>query len=166
MKRIHLLRFEGAPEALAGLFAAVRAEGLRAGWLDLGAAEPDASHTDSAGTSGAGEAGSPTGGPGVDSAVTAGAFRAAAVAPGRVVSVKAVTGPPVLRDLLREHFLGCALVVVRPGGEGSAFEAELGEVPALEAVGGRFRVTPPGQAALDLSPEELAARLRRPRPWG
>jgi hypothetical protein len=83
-----------------------------------------------------------------------------------VVSVKRVTGPPVLRDLLREHFLGCALVVVRSGGTGSALEVELAEAPALEAVAGRLRVAAPGQAARELSPEELAALLRRPRPWG
>ena len=167
MKRILLLRFKGEPAALGALFAAVRAEGLRAGWLDLGAAGPGASDTGSAGTSGAEAAGgSPTGGQGVGSAVSAGAFRAAAVAPGRVVSVKAVTGPPVLRDLLREHFLGCALVVVRPGGDCDPLDAELAEIPALEAAGGRLRVTPPGQAAVDLAPEELAASLRRPHPWG
>jgi hypothetical protein len=145
MKRIHLLRYEGEPAALEALFEAIRAEGLRAGWLELDS-QPG----------GEGPAGD---------AVEAGAFRAAAVVPGRVVSVKRVTGPPVLRDLLREHFLGCALVVVRPGGAGGGLEAELAEAPALEAFGGKFRVTPPGQSALDLAPEELAARLRRPRPW-
>lgn len=146
MKRIHLLRYEGEPAALEALFEAIRAEGLRAGWLELDS-QPGGERT-------AGDA------------VEAGAFRAAAVVPGRVVSVKRVTGPPVLRDLLREHFLGCALVVVRPGGAGSALEAELAEVPILEPVGESLRVRPPGQAALDLAPEELAARLRRPRPWG
>lgn len=150
MKRVHMLRYDGEPSALAGLFAAVRAEGLRAGWLELGA----------------GAMGSSAQGPDVGSAVEAGAFRAAAVAAGRVVSVKAIAGPPVLRDLLREHFLGCALVVVRPGRAASGFEADLGEVPVLEAVEGRLRVTAPGQAALDLAPADLAARLRRPRPWG
>lgn len=144
MKRIHLLRYEGEPAALEALFEAIRAEGLRAGWLELDS-QPG----------GAGPAGD---------AVAAGAFRAATVAPGRVVSVKRVAGPPVLRDLLREHFLGCALVVVR-GGEGSALDAELAEAPILEPVGESLRVRPPGQSALDLAPEELAARLRRPRPW-
>jgi hypothetical protein len=146
MKRIHLLRYQGEPGALEALFEAIRAEGLRAGWLELD---------------------SQPGGEGpAETAVAAGAFRAAAVVPGRVVSVKRVTGPPVLRDLLREHFLGCALVVVRPGGGGSPLDAELAEVPALEPGPGGFRVTMPGQAALELSPAELAARLRRPRPWG
>jgi hypothetical protein len=145
VKRIHLLRYEGEPAALEALFTAVRAEGLRAGWLQV---DPERREE----------------GPVAD-AVEAGAFRAAAVAPGRVASVKPVAGPPVLRDLLREHFLGCALVVVRPGGAASALDAERAEVPALEPAGGKFRVTPPGQAALELAPAELAARLRRPRPW-
>ena len=146
MKRIHLLRYEGEPAALEALFAAVRAEGLRAGWLQVDPVRREE-------------------GPAGD-AVEAGAFRAAAVAPGRVASVKRVAGPPVLRDLLREHFLGCTLVVVRPGGAGSALDAELSEAPILEPVGESLRVRPPGQAALDLAPEALAARLRRPRPWG
>jgi hypothetical protein len=145
VKRIHLLRYEGEPAALEALFEAIRAEGLRAGWLELD---------------------SQPGGEGpAETAVAAGAFRAAAVVPGRVVSVKRVTGPPVLRDLLREHFLGCALVVVRPGGTGSGLEGELAEAPILEPVGESLRVRPPGQAALELAPAELAARLRRPRPW-
>jgi uncharacterized protein YbbC (DUF1343 family) len=146
VKRIHLLRYEGEPAALEALFAAVRAEGMRAGWLQ---ADPERREEGPAGD-----------------AVEAGAFRAAAVAPGRVASVKRVAGPPVLRDLLREHFLGCTLVVVRPGGAGSALDAELSEAPILEPVGESLRVRPPGQAALDLAPEALAARLRRPRPWG
>ena len=145
MKRIHLLRYYGEPAALEALFAAVRAEGLRAGWLELGGQI----HPEAAG----------------ETAVAAGAFRAAAVAPGRVVSMKAVAGPPVLRDLLREHFLGCALVVVRPAGAGSVLAADLADVPALEAAGDKLRVRLPDQAALDLSPADLAARLRRPRPW-
>lgn len=145
MKRIHLLRYKGEPAALEALFEAIRAEGLRAGWLELD---------------------SQPGGEGLaGDAVKAGAFRAAAVVPGRVVSVKRVTGPPVLRDLLREHFLGCALVVVRPGGPGSPLDPELAEAPVLEAAAERLRVTLPGQVAHELSPEELAASLRRPRPW-
>jgi hypothetical protein len=145
VKRIHLLRYQGEPTALEALFAAVRAEGLRAGWLQ---ADPVRREEGPAGL-----------------AVEAGAFRAAAVAPGRVASVKRVAGPPVLRDLLREHFLGCALVVVRPGGAGSALDAELAEVPTLELGPDGYRITAAGQAAHELSAEALAARLRRPHPW-
>jgi len=146
VKRIHLLCHEGPADTLAPLFEAARREGLRVGWLDLGAA-PDAVP------------------PALGEALDRGAFRAAAVAPGRTVAAKARSGPPVLRDLLREHFLGCALVVVRPGGGGEA-HPELEEVPRLEAGDGRFRVVPPAGDGLELSAEALAARLRRPRPWG
>lgn len=146
MKRIHLLRHDGDPAALGPLFEAARREGLRVGWLDLGAA-----------------AEAPP--PALGAALDGGAFRAAAVAPGRAVAAKARSGPPVLRDLLREHFLGCALVVVRPGGGGET-HAELAEAPRLEAEGDRFRVVPPAGAALQLTAGALAARLRRPRPWG
>lgn len=147
MKRIHLLCHDGGPEALAPLFEAARREGLRVGWLDLAAA---------------GEEAVP---PALGPALEGGAFRAAAVAPGRTVAAKARSGPPVLRDLLREHFLGCALVVVRPAGGGEA-HPELEGAPRLEAEGGRFRVVPPAGAALELSADALAGRLRRPRPWG
>lgn len=146
MKRIHLLRHDGPPAALAPLFEAARREGLRVGWLDLGAA-PETLLPPELGT-----------------AVDEGAFRAAAVAPGRVVAAKALTGPPVLRDLLREHFLGCVLVVVRAA-EGAAAAPELAEVPALEAEAEGFRVTPLDGAAQVCSADALAARLRRPRPW-
>lgn len=152
MKRIHLLRWGGEepPAALGSLFAAARAAGLRVGWLDLAAAPP------------------PPAPPSLEPAASAGAFRAVAVGGGRAVSVKATGGPPVLGDLLREHFLGCALVVVSepPGGAGEArLAAELGDAPRLERAGDRWRVTPAGSAARELPVEELVARLRRPRPW-
>lgn len=154
MKRIHLLRHDGPPAALGPLFEAARREGLRVGWLDLGAAE-------------APEAGGASGGapPELETALAEGAFRAGAVAPGRVMAAKALTGPPVLRNLLREHFLGCALVVVRAA-EGAAAAPELAEVPALEPEAEGFRVTPLDGAAQVLSADALAARLRRPRPFG
>lgn len=142
MKRIHLLRHDGPPTGLVPLFEAARREGLRVGWLDLGAAEAP---------------------PELDAAVAGGAFRAVAVGAGRVVAMKAPAGPPVLRDLLREHFLGCALVVVRPG-EGAAPELEA--VPRLEAGADDYRVVQPHGTPRGLTPEALAARLRRPRPWG
>lgn len=146
MRRIHLLRHDGPAESLVPLFEAARREGLRVGWLDLGAAAEALP-------------------PALGEALDGGAFRAAAVAPGRTVAAKARSGPPVLRDLLREHFLGCALVVVRPGGGGEA-HPELEEAPWLEAEGGRFRVVPPAGAALELTADALAARLRKPRPFG
>lgn len=150
MKRIHLLAHHGPPDGLAPLFEAARREGLRVGWLDLGA----------------GGAPPETGGAPAELAwaAAAGAFRAVAVTPGRVVAVKTPTGPPVLRNLLREHFLGCALVVVRHGGKGAPPELEA--VPRIEAGDGVFRIAPPDGAPRELTAEALVARLRRPRPFG
>lgn len=153
MKRIHLLRYGGDPGALAPLAEAAAAEGLRVGWLEVSgdaAAEVPA---------------------GLDAAFSAGAFRSVAVGEGRSVAVKRRSGPPVLSDLLREHFLGCALVVVRapapgaPDEGGARLAGELAEAAALEAVDGVYRVSAPGEAARTFDPAELAARLRRPRPW-
>lgn len=89
MKRVHLLAVEGPAGEFEPLVAAARELGLRVGWLDLAAeASPD-----------------PVDGP-------AGTFRRVAVSPGRVVAVKPLAGPPVLRDLVRGHFLGCTAVLV------------------------------------------------------
>lgn len=174
MKRIHLLRFAGSPEELEPLVRAAAEEGLRLGWLDLAGGAPPAPR----------EPGGSTGA-GLDGAVSAGAFRAVAVAPGRTVALKAVAGPPVLRDLLREHFLGCAAVVVRGSGsaagegdDGTAAGPEapsgptlrdgaaaLGEAPHLVAEAEGFRVEAPGRAGRRFTTAQLAARLRKPRPW-
>ncbi len=152
VRRIHLLRTTGeGPAALEPLFAAARAAGLRIGWLDLAASSV-----------------APPAPAGLEPAAAAGAFRAVAVGGGRSVSVKPTAGPPVLGDLLREHFLGCALVIVREPEEGtgeSRLAAELEGVARLAPARGRWWVTLPGAAARELSAEELAARLRRPRPW-
>lgn len=137
MKRTHLLRVEEGPERFAPLFAAVREAGMRLGWLELAVPAP---------------APVPEG---LATAADCGALRAVGVGAGRSVAVKPLKGEAVLADLLREHFLGCDLVLVR---------GEV-EAPLLEAWGERFRVLPPGGAGRDLSPAELAARLRRPRPW-
>ena len=63
-------------------------------------------------------------------------------------------GAPVLRDLLREHFRGCTLVLVR-----GAVEA-----PLLEPRDGGFTVTG-AEGERHLTGDQLAAALRRPRPW-
>jgi hypothetical protein len=115
-------------ESFLPLFEAARAEGLRTGWLELA---PPPRH----------EA--------FERATAAGALRAVAVGDGRALSLKRLAGLPVLGDLLREHFLGCVLVLVR------------GE-PADEASGLR-RLPPPRD------PDEPAWRRLRPgaegAPW-
>lgn len=137
MKAPHLLRVEEGPERFAGLIEAVRVLGLRAGWLDLGAAAPRVY--------------------GLEPAASLGVLRAVSVGGGRSVAVKPLRGEPVLRDLLREHFQGCAVVLVRgpvdaprlAPGEGGGWEVRAGE-----------------GAARRYTAEELAAALRKPLPWG
>jgi hypothetical protein len=132
----HLLRVDGPPESYAGLIEAARGLGLRVGWLDL-AAEP-----------------LPVPEP-LETAARAGVLRAVAVAADRSVAVKPLRGAPVLRDLLREYFRGCVLVLVR------------GAVDAahLRQDGEEWTVAAPGEAARSFTTAALAASLRRPRPW-
>lgn len=131
MQTIHLLATGEAAEALAPLVEAAGAAGFRVGWLDLAApAAPP---------------------PELAAALEAGAFRAVARTERGVVAAKRSSGPPVLEDLLREHFLGCRLVLVR---------GEV-EVPRLAARGERWLVASPA-GRLELGTDELVARLRRP----
>lgn len=166
MKRIHLLRTTLTAGDVAGLVAEARAEGLRLGWLDLSDAAPE--------PSGSGEPFDS-----LETAAAAGVLRAVAFAAGRAVTVKRVAGPPRLRDLLREYFVGCAAVLVRvaPGGAASSVPPADGvaDLPLLEpdapadqsgeASGEAWRVVQPDAAALRLTTAKLVARLRRPRPW-
>jgi hypothetical protein len=151
LRQPHLLRVEEGPERFAPLLAALAAAGLRAGWLELGPAAPAAGS--------------------LESAAALGARRAVAAGGGRSVAVKALRGEPVLRDLLREHFPGCALVLVRvrgaeppepsvPGG------VPLAPAPALFPSGDGWRIARAGDAAAQqLDTPGLLAALRRPRPW-
>lgn len=148
MKTPHLARVEAPPEAFAPLVAAARALGLRAGWLDLGLEV---------------EPGAP-----LAAAADLGVLRAVAVGTGctglgRTVAVKPLAGAPVLKDLLREHFLGCALVLVRGASEAS--DPLLATAARLTPVAEGFRLegAAPSPVALTLTAEALASRLRRPR---
>ena len=173
MKEPHLLRADGPPGLYAPLFRAARAEGLRLGWLEVpddasddasapgAAAPPEAARSTAAPPAGAARLAPP---PApvperLEAAAGLGALRAVAVGGGRSVAVKPLRGAPVLRDLLREHFRGCAAVLVAGGGAPA-------DAPALAADGESWTVRSPGAAALRLGAEELVRRLRRPRPWG
>jgi hypothetical protein len=139
MKAPHLLRVEEGPERFAPLFAAAREAGLRLGWLDL--LPP---------------IGLPTGLPAdLEMAAGHGALRAVAVGGGRSIAVKPLRGEPVLQDLLREHFRGCVLVLVRGIAAG----------PLLRGEGENWTVVPPEEAGRTYSVSGLVAALRRPRPW-
>lgn len=136
MKSPHLLRVEDAPDRFAPLIEAARALGLRTGWLDLGTAS------------------SPLPEP-LETAAGLGVLRAVWVGEGRTVAVKPLRGQPVLKDLLREHFQGCTLVLVR--GEIAA--------PTLRIEGDAWLVTPPGAASRRYATVDLALALRKPHPW-
>ena len=133
MKRVHLLRVEADAKSFEGLVSAVRDDGGRVGWLELGDADPPWSLA------------GPTG---------AGVARAVAAGARHTISVKPRSGAPVLRDLVREHFLGCRVVLIR--GEIDA--------PAL-TVDGETWTGVRGDAAKSYSVEELVRALRAPRPF-
>jgi hypothetical protein len=142
MKKPHLLRVEEGAERFAPLVEAARADGLRVGWLELGSPED------------APPAPVPAG---LEEAAALGVLRAVSAGGGRVVAVKPLRGEPVLDDLLREHFRGCALVLVR----GPV------DAPVLRGIeGGLWAVEPAGAAAVRFDTARLAAALRKPRPWG
>jgi hypothetical protein len=128
-----LVAVDQGPESFAPLFAAAHAQGVRVGWLDLGAAaEPPAA---------------------LAAAALAGAAKAVAAAPGRVVVLKPTKGAAVLRDLLREHFLGYAIVLVR----GHTGRPRL----ELDAEGARLELAADRSRRLPL--DELLRELARPR---
>jgi len=135
MKR-HLLRVTRPVVEFEDVIAAVRHHGGRVGWLELGeaAAAPLPAS--------------------LEGAAGIGVLRAVAVGGGRAVAVKPMRGPAVLRDVLREHFRGCVLVLVH--GEVDA--------PRLESRDGDWVVSwETGDQRL--TSDELAAALRKPRPW-
>jgi hypothetical protein len=132
----HLLRVDDPPERFAPLAEAARALGLRIGWLELGATAHPVP-------------------PVLEAAAGLGVLRAVEVGEGRTVAVKPLRGAPVLKDLLREHFRGCALVLVR----GAI------EVPSLRIEEEGWIVAPPGAASRRYSVGDLAAALRKPHPW-
>jgi len=138
MTRPHLLVVEEGPERFGPLFAAVREIGLRIGWLDFPApAPPPPLPAD------------------LEAAAGLGALRAVAAGGGRSIAVKPLRGAPVLPDLLREHFRGCALVLVR---------GEV-EAPVLAAHGEDFQVTLSKDVVRLYSAVGVTAILCRPRPW-
>ena len=133
MKAPAVVAVEGAPEAFEALVRAAAERGARVGWLDWDAASAPPEQL--AGAAGAGVA------------------KAVAVSAGGSISWKARKGPPVLRDVLREQFLGCAIVLAR-GLEGA---------PRLIADGPTYRLEATGAAPRTLAAAEAAAELLRPR---
>ncbi|MEM8996306.1 MAG: hypothetical protein AAGF23_16080, partial [Acidobacteriota bacterium] len=104
MQRIHLLRVEADADAFAPLVTELASRGERAGWLDWrpGDNTPVAD--------------APTAGPLADAAGL-GVLRAVSISRAAAVSVKPASGPAVLRDVVREYFRGCRVVLVHAGSE-------------------------------------------------
>lgn len=133
MKHVHRLRTELTPSDCRALFEAAEQLDLRVGWLDLDSVVAAV--------------------PQLEEAAAQGAFRSVALASGRVFALKRVRGASVLKDLLREHFSGCRLVLVR------------GEVEAAELLGGQegYRIRFEDGSERTYSAEALAKALRKPR---
>ncbi len=131
----HLLRVERPVVEFENLIAALRHQGDRAGWLELPA-----------------EAAGPVPGS-LAAAAGAGVLRAVAAGGGRGVVVKPLRGAPVLRDLLREHFRGCRLVLVA-----GAIDA-----PTLEPDGDGWLVRSEEGPVRRWTTEKLTAALRKHR---
>lgn len=135
MKRVHLLRVERPASELTELIEAIRADGGRVGWLELREPAPAP--------------------PELEEAARLGVLRAVAVGAEKTITVKPRRGATALRDLLREHFRGCRLVLVR---------GEV-EAPLLTPDGPGWTVTNGGEAR-SLSTRSLTRALRRPDPFG
>ena len=118
------------------LLRAAAAEGLRVGWLELEAPPPPPED--------------------LRTALDAGGDRAVAVGESWTLAVRPRKGPARLRELLRQQFLGCTLVLVH--GEADA--------PLLARLDdGAWRVTVPGGSERRYGDDQLVAALREPRPF-
>ena len=117
------------------LLETVRAAGLRCGWLEF---REDLEVPED-----------------LYAAATHGAVRAVRVAAGGTVSFKPRRGAPVVRDLVRESFQGCALVLVEGRQQTWSLEpsAESAVTWHLSGEGG----------SEELDHAAFVARLRRPR---
>jgi hypothetical protein len=140
MRWPHLLRVEAGTEAFASLVSAAAEAGIRFGWLDLSAAPPP---------------------PELERAAALGVLRAVAIGGDHTISVKPRSGPPVLADLLREHFLGCRVVLIRG-------DLQVASLAPAESAGGRalwtLRLADGTETTRET--EALVKRLRSPRPRG
>jgi len=132
MKTPVLLAVDGPAEAYAPLFSAAKEAGLRIGWLAMNApVDPP---------------------PPLQAPPLLEAFRAVAVGEGRSIAMKPMKGRAILRDLLREHFLGADVVLV----------TGLALVPRLAARESGWHLTESATASRVYTTEELLVRLRKP----
>ncbi len=132
MKTPVLLAVASPAAEFAPLFAAAPNAGLRIGWLALDASvEPPAA---------------------LQSPPLLKAFRAVAVGDLRSIAMKPMKGKPVLRDLLREYFLGADVVLI----------AGLDLYPRLAPRDGAWHLAESATAGRVYTLEELFVHLRKP----
>jgi hypothetical protein len=135
LKRVHLLEIEDTPPRFEPLVRAVTEAGMRVGWLDFRAIEtPDA----------------------LAAASATGVFRAVSVGQTSTLSVKSRIGPAVTKDLIREYFQGCSVVLIS-GRETAA---------TLHRRDDKWAVSSPGGEEKIFTTEKLVAALRGVRPFG
>jgi hypothetical protein len=150
VKAPHLCWVHEPPATFEPLVQGARERGLRVGWLQLG---PFATL------------------PELEPAALAGVARAVAVGGGASVALKRIAGRPVLRDVLREHFLGFALVLLSgdPAAPGVRVDAGLEPSRLWRCRGGdagdgaSWKLVSPEGLERTLSGEQLLDRLARPR---
>lgn len=136
MRRIHLLRVAEEAHVFAPLLRAAAEAGMRVGWLEL-QAPPQPPEV-------------------LRAALDAGGDRAVVVGEGWTVTARPRKGAARMRELMRQQFLGCTLVLVH----GDA------DAPSLApANDGAWRVDIPGGKERRLTVDELVAALREPRPF-
>jgi hypothetical protein len=123
------------------LVEAAHEAGFRVGWLEWSQAHPLPAVLE-----GALDRGSP--------------FRTVTVAPSGVVAAKRVEGAPVLKDLLREYFSGCRLVLLRGGDRGRT------HLPSIDPDDGGWLLTFPDGISRRGTTEDIVRNLSRPHPWG
>lgn len=92
--------------------------------------------------------------PSLEQAAMLGALRAVAVTAGGSVVVKRRQGPAVERDLVREHFAGCRLILA---------QGQL-DIGRLSPVDGGWEVSALGGECRRYSTAELVRRLASPKP--
>ncbi|MEM7349945.1 MAG: hypothetical protein AAF657_04010 [Acidobacteriota bacterium] len=145
MSKVHLLRVAHPVVEFERLIAAARHQGERVGWLELPAVGSESEPLEPLPAS-------------LQAAASQGVMRAVAISGGRSVAVKPMAGPPVLQDVLREHFRGCRLVLV----QGAIDE------PLVEPSGDAWRITVRRQAGAEptlWTTDRLVAALAKPHPW-
>ncbi len=140
---IRLLRVSDPAERFYALIEAAAELGVRVGWLEVGTAVSTP----------------------LDEVASHGATRAVALDARGSVAVKRINGVPVLRDVLREHFLGSSAVLARIVDDVPTSIAEqLAEAAALHCRDEGF-VLSRGSERQALSRDELIRALGRPSHW-